>query len=857
MTMTATSTDTGEPSPMTQGYRPLPGVYDEMMTAEGSVRPHWRGFLATLESLAEPELDARLRKATRLLDENGWTYKLATSAEGTERPWQLDFVPVVLTTQEWEHLERGLTQRATLLNGILADLLGPQRLIREGHLPAALVYANPHFLRPCTGIAPRDGVFLHFYAADLGRGPEGQWWVLSDRTQAPAGAGYALENRNVLSRSLRELFRGHHVRRLADFFQAFHESLIARTGLADPRLVLLSGGPAADRFFDHAYLAHHLGYTLAGSEDLTVRSRRLFLKTVDGLKPVDLVLRMLASEACDPLEFDHPSGLGVAGLVDAARGGAVTVANALGSGVVETRALMGFLPSLCRLLLDQDLILPNAATWWCGQDDALDHVLENIDHLAVDLAYDRQPLLEDSDGPVIVADLQAHARTGLVEAIRHRSHAFVGVEPVILSTTPVWLEGRLQPRPMSIRAFLSAADGDYAVMPGGLARVAASTDARAFVLRRGSGTKDTLVLADDPFTAVHMPRRSREDSSPRRTAKDIPSHSADNLFWLGRFAERLDGTMRVLRSVLRRIAEGLDMADELAAVDRVVDVLYVPADGAAPCGPAAVSMDSLEQRVRSLVFLPGHENGVQDILETLFRTATAARDWLSVEAWRTLSGFHIDARRPPLADGLDVSEALERVDEAIRMLAAFSGLEMENMTRDHGWRFLDMGRRLERARLLSRLLRRSLVSGEPGEDGSLLLMLEIADSIMTYRWRYLSTPKLGPVLDLLLLDETNPRSVAFQLCALERHVEDLPRDVIPPARSAEQRLILKLATAVRLAEIPVLLRHDDRGSRSGLADLLDTVESGLPALSDALTARYFSHAQARRPVDQIVESEPE
>lgn len=822
-----------------------------MMTADGAIRPHWHGFVQDLDGLPADTLAKGLRKAERLLHENGLAYTLAASTAAPDRPWGLDFVPLVLPADEWRTVEQGLIQRARLLNGVLADLYGPQRLLAEGHLPAALVLANPHFLRPCHGIQPRDGVYLQHYAADLGRGPDGRWTVLADRTQAPAGMGYALENRIVLSQSLPELFRHRHIQRLAVFFQSMHNTLMARTGREDPRIVLLTQGPDRGAYFDVAYQARYLGYILAEDIDLTVRNNRVYLKTVDGLKPVDLILRGVESEHCDPLELDAAAGRGIAGLVRAVAEGSVAVANALGSGLVETKALMGFLPQLCRVLLDEDLAIPSTPTWWCGRDDDARHVLDHLDRLVIERAYERRPLLADSTGPAIGGELAAGQAEEIRRKVQHAGHDYVAQALMTLSTTPVWADGAMQPRPMSVRVFLAATEDGYQVMPGGLCRVSDSDDPRAAMLRRGTGAKDTWVLSDEPVSGFSLLRLRSGVLEPRRKSKDIPSHSADNLFWLGRYAERAEDTMRVLRSVLRRLTEEIADAGDVTAMDAAVGVLMqrTGLDEASAEERQAGPTTALERQVRSLLYGKAVPYGLLDTLENLSRTATQARDWLSVEAWHTLQRLYLDATDGPSGLVLDVGGALERMDDGIRVLAAFAGLEMENMTRDYGWRFLDMGRRLERAVHLAGIMQGLLVRDDPEDNGGLTMLLQIADSTMTYRWRYLTTPMVAPVIDLLLLDESNPRSIAFQIAALEAHVDNLPRDLQPPARSEEQRIMIALLTALRLAEVPSLCAQDAAKKRPALSHLLEQVAEALPKLSEAITRTYFSHAEARRPAD--------
>ena len=857
MTATSQTSDRFPSARLHELYRPLPGIHDEMIAADGSIRPHWARFLDGLEDMSDGELGRRWRLAERLLHENGLTYTADASADRSDRPWDLDFVPVLIGADEWRMLEQGLIQRARLLNAILADLYGPQTLLRDGQLPAAVVLGNPQFLHPCHGFRQRGGLYLHVYAADLGRGPDGLWWVLADRTQAPSGVGFALENRVILSRCFPEMFRDLHVRRLANYFQSMHESLVAGAPRENPRVVLLSPGPGAEGYFAHAYLSRYLGYTLVEGGDLTVRDNRLFLKSVDGLKPVDLILRRMDAEECDPLELRSNSMLGVAGLLQAIRAGNVIVANALGSGLVETKAMMPFLQPLCRRLFSEDLRLPNTATWWCGDEQVRDHVLDNLDRLSINSAFKRRSLLSRTTSVVPGASLASRERLAIIEQIATRGHEYVAQELVSLSTTPAWTANGLQPRPMTLRVFLAATrDGGYAVMPGGLTRVSASRDARAIALHRGDGTKDTWVLSDEPVTSSFTLLRSPLSYvKPNRTGKDLPSRAADNLFWLGRYAERSEDIMRVLRSVVRRLTDDASPVDNVAAMRRVLRVLFEKGDSTPPAGGrSAGANETLEQQLAALMFDPDLPYGLPETLGDLHRTAGLVRDRLSVDAWRTLGRLHAKAilhshhlGAPPRP--LELGGALEILDDSLRTLAAFSGMEMENMTRNHGWRFLDVGRRLERAQHLIDLLRSLLARGNPAEDGSLILLLELADSTMTYRSRYLTTPMLPPVIDLLLLDETNPRSVAFQVTAIVEHVEQLPRNTDEHVRTPQQRLMLSLLTEVRLAEIAPLCDEDSEGRRGALEALLDKIGAGLPHLSEIITRDYFSHAEARRPVD--------
>ncbi len=845
------------------GYTPLASIYDEMMASDGTIRPHWRAFVGGIDRLSSADRAARGRTAQRMLHENGLTYSADADADRIDRPWELDFLPLIVPAAEWQMLEEGLTQRARLLNAILCDLYGPQRLLKDGRLPPALVFASPSFLRACADIEPRDGIMLSTYAADLGRGPDGRWWILADRTEAPAGAGYALENRIITSRCLPELFRECNVQRLAGFFQAMQEGLLSRTGRDDPRIVLLTPGPASEDYFTNAYLARYLGYPLAEGVDLTVRNDRLHMKTVDGLKSVDLIIRCVESEMCDPLDLRADSPSGVAGLTMAARGGSVVVANTLGSGVVQTAALAGFLPGLARTLLGEELKIPSVATWWCGEVAALSHVLDNIETLTVEPAFARRRLLSAQQGPIRPDELSEPERAALVEALRARPHDYVAREPVVLSTAPAWSDADgLRPQPMTLRVYLAARGDDYVMMPGGLARISSSQDARAASLQRGEVSKDAWVISDQPVSGFSLLPPLLSVLNVKRTGKDLPSNAADNLFWLGRYAERAEDTMRVLRGIVRRLTEDTGVAGDLQAIARLVNALLAKTGAAAvPEGAAeSVTKEAVEAALRRLLFDAELPHGVQDTLSSLLRTASLVRDRLSVDAWLTLKRFTMGAtRRPTLGVfGLpfDSRRADEELDAGIRMLAAFSGMEMENMTRNHGWRFLDTGRRLERAQHLSELLRNVLTRGQPEEDGSLLLLLEAADSFMTYRSRYRTTPQVPLVIDLLMLDESNPRSVAFQMAAIADHVERLPRDLDRAERSSEERIVLALLTDIRLAQVVVLCQPDTDGRRMHLEAVFDAIDKALPDLSEAISRDYFSHAEVQRPADLLIPSGP-
>ena len=810
-------------------YKPAPGVFDELAAASGAQRPHGDKLIGSIVSLGAEEFASRLETARRIIRDNGVTYNVYGDPQGMDRPWELDMVPLLIPPDTWAHVEAALVQRAQLLNFVLADLYGAQRLLRERLLPAALVYANPNFLRPCHGVIVPGGVHLHLHAADIGRAPNGEWWVLADRTQAPSGAGYALENRIALSQSLPEAFRDCRVKRVAPFFRVLRDTLfnLALAHRENPKVVLLTPGPHNETYFEHAYLARYLGFTLVEGGDLTVRDRSVFIKTVEGLQPVDVVLRRLDDAFCDPLELRGDSFLGIAGLVEAARAGRVAVANALGTGLVETSAILAFLPTLCRHFFGEDLKMPSAATWWCGQRQERQYVLEHLDKLVI-----KRTFPDGTHEPVFGATLSKKGKDALSDEIRARPLDFVGQEAVKLSTAPVWLGDRLEPRAILLRAYAAAGNGTYSVMPGGLTRVASSSASAVVSMQRGGSSKDTWVLSDGPVSQVTLLTPAGSQPAIQRATGDLPSRIADNLFWLGRHAERLESLVRVLRAAVSRL---VDESPELSALRPVLVAVNVLPEAVAARG----MLSQLEQEILSVIFGDRAELNLRATLHDLRHIAWIVRDRLSVDTWRILKQLNAEVRIR--ASRERPGDALALLNRVVGTLAAFSGMEMENMTRGHGWRFLEIGRRLERTIGLVTVLRAALQVDSNGQT-ALLPLLEIADSSMTYRRRYFAQPQLAPVLDLLLADDSNPRSLAFQLNLLSVHLDRLPRDPRAPSPSREQQALVRLTESLQTADISAIAQAYHEGRRAPLDDLLDGVATRAGGLSDTLAHYYFSHA---------------
>jgi uncharacterized circularly permuted ATP-grasp superfamily protein/uncharacterized alpha-E superfamily protein len=822
-------------------YQPNPGFYDEMLAADGSVRPHWRHLTVPLEEMGEAGFARRWQEGRRVIHENGTTYNVYSDPQSTGRPWPLDPLPFILGSAEWESIAAAIVQRATLLNSILADLYGPQKLLRDG-LPPELVFPNPAFLRPCCNVPVPGNVYLHVYAADLARSPDGRWWVIADRTQAPSGAGYALENRLVSARVLPDVFRTAHIHRLAGFFHTYRETLrsLAHGRKENPRIVVLTPGPYNETYFEHAFLARYLGYTLVEGGDLTVRDNQVFLKTLVGLLPVDLIVRRQDDTYCDPLELRADSMLGVPGLMQAVRSGTVTIANALGSGLVESAAPASFLPGLCRSVLGEELKMPAVATWWCGEESALSYVAENLAKLVIKPAF-----VTAGVQPVFGVRLTAAERASMVERIRANPGAYVAQEQVDLSTVPVLEDGTLRPRHLVLRVYAVASCGSYSVMPGGLTRFTTSLDELVTSMQSGGGSKDSWVLAAGPTSDFSLlpPSTPRLDVS--RATFDLPSRAADNLFWLGRYMERVEPAVRVARAILPRLFQEADLSAMagVAAGKRILAGLGYIRDGLQPwdCRPG-----SLEHDVLAMIYDGEARNSLPANIHQVRSVGWLLRDRISGDAWRILNQLDAQLSSPPPPEPIRISGAQAVLDQAIGTLSAFSGIVMESMTRGDGWRFLDIGRRIERAVQMIDVIRHGLGFDCDTDSGQLELLLEIADSSITYRSRYLTSMQVDLVLDLLLLDEANPRSVAYQLVRLRGHVEQLPRSRALIRRPPEARIATSLLTAVQLAEVAEFMCTDAEGRRANLENLLNRLTSELALLSETLTRQYFSQAMASR-----------
>lgn len=817
--------------------------YDEMLKADGEVRPHWQQFFTHLDSVAPEEMHQRLDFVDRRIQENGVTYNVYADPNGADRPWALDPLPLIISPDEWRELSSAIAQRAALMNAMLADLYGEQRLLAEGLLPPALVYGQHGYLWPCHGVKPPGGVWLHHYAVDLARSPNGRWWAIADRTQAPSGAGYALENRLIVSRVFPEMFRDLHVQHLADFFRDQLDGLTALAPLdagEQPHAVLLTPGPYNETYFEHAYLARYLGFPLVEGQDLTVRGDTVYLKTLRGLKRVHIILRRQDDDYCDPLELRGDSALGVPGLLNVARAGRVVIANALGSGLLGSGALMGFLPAICERLLGEKLAMPSVATWWCGEKPALEYVKEHFDDLVIKPAYPTQRM-----DPVFGNELEGEARAEMLRRIEARPHAYVAQEMVELAQAPTWSrahERRLIARPVGLRAYAVAnAEGGYSVMPGGLARVATGPNTRIISMQRGGASKDTWVLTDGPVSQFTLLKPSVGVRDLVRSGANLSSRVVENLFWLGRYSERFDDSARMLRVLLSRIVEA--GGEKTAAVASAMELAERLGVLPTPEEDAEVA-EGGEHMLLEAIYDPAQPGSLAGSIRSLMWSATHVRERLSLDHWHSLNRLQrqqqaAQKKHPSL------TEAIAFLDRVLGVSSSLTGFAMDNMTRDDGWRFLIIGRRLERLSFLAQAIAGFLRMPAARAPGCLDWLLELADSTITYRSRYSRLPELLPVLDLLVFDESNPHGVMFQADVLGRYLERMAREL-----GADHDDRLAVSTA-RLQEFDLTAFEPvapGGGGKSGvdgpnerLAALLLELDAAACALSDWLQMRYFTH----------------
>ena len=869
------------------GAAPTPPAAQAATAAEAALRtplsPLWATFFEHLGTDGFYDLNRRSANLQRQIRDNGVTYNVYADADGPQRPWSLDLFPMLVSSADWAQIEVGVAQRAKLLNSIMADIYGPQRLLAEGLLPSALVHGHPGYLRPMQGVKPAGGTYLHIAAFDLAHGPDGRWSVVSQRTQAPSGLGYLLENRRTISLLFPKAFREMQVQRLADTYHALVGSLRALSPVANSRVVLLTSGPYNETYFEHAYLARYLGLTLVEGSDLLVRDDRLFLKTLKGLEPVHGILKRLDDQFLDPLELRADSTLGVPGLLQAIRAGNVIVANSPGSAFLESTAIQGFLPALSRHLLGQTLALPSLPTWWCGEQAVMRDALSQLRQCVI------KPTYPGTDMAYVMGrNLSQRALDEWAGRILRRGEAYTVQAYQPLSQTPTWTGERLEPRSAMLRVFAVAdGQGAWRVLPGGLTRLAGDNEHIAS-MQHGGSSADVWVLRDEPAAAAPAKALHTTDGLAPQPAfaltdqplqrRPVTSRAAENLFWLGRYTERAENAVRLARLTLQCLGgENQNSRPLLSWLSRMAVGNALVIDSVPP---ATHAKRVFERALIANLADTSQAASVGFNLSALKSAASAVRERLSQDQWqiivRTEASFfaHSHAFGPPsdkpdgqppdgaadsptAAPNYSSVEALKALEVVSGYLAAMTGAQTDRMTRDDGWRLLSAGRLIERLQMLAAALRRGFQTGAVFDEGGFAALLALFDSTITFNAQYQQRREVTALLDLLMLDRDNPRSLGWTLHTLRSRLSKLAAstagcasDMLATLPEAELWSLDSLWRAPVKAAHPVpALGAAEQASKADralrcerISALLLACSQEALALSNTLSRQYFSHA---------------
>lgn len=821
-------------------YPKTDGIIDDVYDAQGQIKPEWQYLLQSFSELGHKNLSERHSKARRILRDDGATYNIYDDAKVPNRTWGLDLIPSVISSTDWATIEAGLLERAELFNLLLKDIYGERRLIRHGILPPEALFAHGGFLRSCDGVQLPGEHQLLLHAVDMVRTSDGSMCVISDRTQAPSGAGYALENRTVMSRVFPSLFRDSHVHRLATFFQKLRTKLISlSTSEEMPRVVVLTPGSHNETYFEHAYLANYLGFPLVQSGDLVARNGYIWMKSLDGLARVDVILRRVDDIFCDPVELRSDSHLGVAGLLEVARQRRVVIANPLGSGVLENPVLLKYLPEIGKFLLGREPRLKSVKTYWAGDARDLKYIEANVNTLIIKSIYRGSGIRS-----VWAPNLSAEEKTNLLQQVKEKPHLYVAQEYIQKSHVPSFSKEGLQPRPTILRSFAVASESSYSVMPGGLTRIGGETNAAFVSMQLGSKSKDTWITASEPERAQDT-AAGFDDPLGKNESQllSFPSRVIENLFWMGRYAERAEASLRILRTAFMMIN------GEEAITPQCKRILLSAVTQITSTQPGFIDADEslIDKPDNELLLVITDETRIGSLRSTLnamLHSADQSKELLSSDTMRVINDIRdaINSLNKNLSSSL-ASAPEEALDPLVTALMALSGLTQESMVRGVGWRFMEMGKRVERA-LQTIFTIQTLMSTvvTPSEQqtmlSSLLISLEV---LITYRRRYRNRVDLQLGLELVMLDATNPRSLLFQFEELQKHINQLPK---AERRScelvAEERATLEAITTIKLTRLAQVLETDSN-EREHLSKLLKQLEELVCSVSNVISDKYFDH----------------
>ncbi|WP_276503585.1 circularly permuted type 2 ATP-grasp protein [Terrimonas pollutisoli] len=840
-----------------QQYIPALSSYNELFSDDNNIRPDWQTFFSSLHELGYKELQNRNIDILRLLKENGVAYNIYNDPSGQSRPWELDPIPQLITANEWETINAGLIQRAELFNLLLKDIYGPQTLIKNGIIPQELIYLHPGFLRSCVNIKLPGTQHLVLYAADMARGIDGRLWIISDRTQAPSGSGYALENRFAMSSVLPELFSNLQVKRLSPYFDSLQQALtnIAPRNNDNPRVVVLTPGPDNETYFEHSYLAAYLGLTLVQGNDLMVKDNYVWLKTIDGLEKVDVILRRLDDVYCDPLELKSDSLLGIPGLVQVVRKGNIAIANPLGSSIVESAGLVPFLPAVAQHFFGTELIMPSIATWWCGQPKELNYVIDNLKTLVVRKIFRN---VAGTRSAIDGASLPAAQADELILEIKANPHLYVGQEKISFSSTPSWLDGTIVAGHSLFRSFLVSHNNSYVAMPGGLTRTKSGENSFVISNQLGGISKDTWVLSADEEQEQPVSLQLNTDALQHKLIKrSLPSHTAENLFWVGRYTERVIYNARLQRTVMQRMLQsnkpfnGDNESTETVLLQTLTQCTYT--------FPGFFE-DSDPQKRKEIYAKPWTEltdvlynekrNGSLSHNLSLLKTAVySVRNFWALDTWRVLRQMEEEWNKAKADTHADHLRMISTIDSLNTSMFAFLGMNRESVRREQGWNIMDLGRKLEQTLYIISLLRSVFQKKQKEQvEHELLESVMIASqSLITYRYTYRDHLQLPLALELLMLDTNYPKSLAYLVKKIKRYISLLPKEGKEIQLSDKQRNIQEADSLLKLADTVALTKYDpDSKEYVALTLFLDKLYSLIADTSMLISKTYFKHSQTQK-----------
>jgi uncharacterized circularly permuted ATP-grasp superfamily protein/uncharacterized alpha-E superfamily protein len=824
--------------------------YDEVLKSNMTINPNWEKLLSNLTEMGTDTLISKQNEMDWLMDENGVTYNVYNDPKGMHRPWELNIVPFLIHQKEWETVEKGIKQRAELLNLILKDIYGERELIKNGIIPPEVIYAHRGFLRQCDQIQYKTAKNLLIYSADLARGPDGRMWVVNDRTQAPSGMGYALENRYSTSRILPDIFKDINVKQPSQFFFEFNQMLIeaAHQNKDNPNIVILTPGPLNETYFEHAYMSSFLGYPLVNGNDLVVRNGKVWMKSLKELKQVDVILRRVDDVFMDPLELREDSYLGVAGLLDVVRQQNVTIINPIGSGVLENSGLIPFMNAICKYFFKEELILPQIASWWCGQEKEKNHVLNNLPNLVVK-RIDRT----NRESIFFCEFLKPKQLENLKKEILSNPYSFVAQEKISFSTAPDFAQDKLEPRKVMCRTFAIAKKDSYTVMPGGLVRVAAERENLFVSNQRGGVSKDFWIITDEQQTNIQNYAWDNSCKISISNINDLPSNTAENLFWSGRYLGRALVTARFLRVVLNRM--GSVQYNERKSDSENLQILFQSLTNITSTFPGFVgegSEDLLKNPLKEITSLMIDRDRIGSFAQTMSsfnNSYYSLRNLWSKDMWRVFDSIQKLWSKFQDDENYTISILTKLLDRIITRLIAFMGLIEESILVDQGLLLYFIGLQTEQAMMNIAKCRSLLVINYNVQTQYEILesLLTSHESLNIYRYSYRSYLNIENVINLILLDKEYPKSLTYQLRRIQKDIDRLPHSEITGKATECQIYISEANFKIRSLQIDSLLElSQDNVIRQKLDDTLAELSDLLHETSLSVSDTYFNHAYQQK-----------